>query len=86
MFSFKERHHLNLLHTDIVGGVRRGGEDRNRRRGKIKAKEISRMVGEVEEWNSGHGVGGGLAVATLPRKGAGSHAQGELWLEQNGAE
>lgn len=85
MFCFKDRNHLNLLHADIEEGVRRGGEDRNRRRGKIKAKEASQMVGEVAEWNSRHGVGGGLALATLPRKGAGTHAQRELRLEQNRA-
>lgn len=39
LFCFKERNHLNLLNGDIEEGVRRGGEDRNRGRGKVKAME-----------------------------------------------
>lgn len=52
-FVLKERNHLNLLKEE----VRREGEDRNRRRGKIKAEPASWAVGEVEGWNLGHGVG-----------------------------
>lgn len=78
LFCFKERNHLKLLNADIEEGVRRGRGGRNRRRGKVKAKEAPWMVGEAEGWNSGHGVEGGLALAALPRRAAGRGAQSAL--------